>query len=209
MVFAALLLLLPGPQVRNGSALTDPVETVATVATEKSATRDLPSAPDPKRQPDDASGAPVVSSTDTTARAVPATELAAPAAIIIPRSAPLGIPDAPPKPAFLRTYESSRQRKIWYGLAAAGHSAAAFDAWSTRRAITGGYGTEANPLLRPFAHSGALYVATQVSPAFMDYLGRKMMTNRRPWVRKIWWLPQTAGASVSFAAGAHNMTLQH
>lgn len=103
--------------------------------------------------------------------------------------------------------ESPTQRKVWYTLAIAGHSAAAFDAWSTRRAISGGYGTEANPLLRPFAHSGALYVATQVSPALMDFLGKRMMTSRHGMFRKLWWLPQAAGAGVSFAAGAHNVAL--
>src|SRR6266852_4246858 len=114
-------------------------------------------------------------------------------------------PIQPAKPAFTGTYETARQRKIWYGLVFAGHSAAAFDAWSTRRAISGGYGTEANPLLRPFANSGALYAATQVSPAVMDYLGRRMMTSQHTWVRRMWWLPQTAGTGMSLAAGAHNV----
>jgi len=105
----------------------------------------------------------------------------------------------------LRPAETPRQRKIWYGLVFAGHSGAAFDAWSTRRAISGGYGQEANPLLRPFANSSALYAATQVSPAFMDFLGKRMMVSQHRWVRKMWWLPQAAGASCSFAAGAHNV----
>ena len=79
--------------------------------------------------------------------------------------------NAPIKPAVIRPVESPRQRKIWYALMAAGHSSAAFDAWSTRRAISGGYGTEGDPLMRPFAHSGAMYAATQVSPAVMDLSG--------------------------------------
>src|SRR2546428_13826643 len=83
----------------------------------------------------------------------------------------------------------------------AGHSGAAFDAWSTRRAISSGAGTESNPFLRPFAHSGALYAATQVSPAFMDFLGKRMMVSQHRWVQRMWWLPQAAGASFSFAAG--------
>ncbi len=114
-------------------------------------------------------------------------------------------PIQPAKPAFSRPYETRTQKKLWYGLAAAGHSAAAFDAWSTRRAISGGYGTESNPFPCPFAHSGALYAATQVSPAFMDYLGKRMMLSRHQWVRRMWWLPQSAGASLSFAAGVHNV----
>jgi hypothetical protein len=117
-------------------------------------------------------------------------------------------PATPPKSAIRGVrYEAPREKLVWIGLSAAGHSAAAFDAYSTRRAISGGFGTESNPMLRPFAHSNALYVATQVNPAVMDFVGHKMMTNRRPWVRKMWWVPQAAGAGFSFAAGMHNMSL--
>jgi hypothetical protein len=117
-------------------------------------------------------------------------------------------PATPPKAAIRGPrYEAPKQRIAWIGLSAAGHSAAGFDAYSTRRAISGGYGAESNPFLRPFAHSGALYMATQVSPTMMDFFGHKMMTNRRPWVRKMWWVPQAAGAGFSFAAGMHNMSL--
>jgi hypothetical protein len=118
-----------------------------------------------------------------------------------------GFPARPVKPAMTAVQETPRERKIWYTLAAVGHTGAAFDAWSTRRAITRGVGTETNPMLQPFAHSGALYAATQASPFLMDYLGKRMMTSSHGWVRKMWWLPQTAGASLSFAAGAHNTTL--
>jgi hypothetical protein len=116
-------------------------------------------------------------------------------------------PPRPLRPAAIPVEETPRQRKIWYGLAALGHAGAAFDAWSTRRAITAGAGTEGNPMLRPFANSGALYAATQASPLLMDYLGKQMMTSRYGWVRKMWWLPQTAGAGMSLAAGAHNTAL--
>jgi hypothetical protein len=112
--------------------------------------------------------------------------------------------NAPLKPAVIRPLESPRQRKIWYALMATGHGAAAFDAWSTRRAISGGYGTEGDPLMRPFAHSGAMYPATQVSPAVMDYLGHRMMNSNHGLLRRFWWLPQVAGASFSFRAGIHN-----
>ena len=111
------------------------------------------------------------------------------------------------KGALNGSYESSRQRKEWFGLMIADHSAAAFDAWSTRRAISGGYGTESNPLLRPFSHSNAIYAATQVSPAVMDYLGRRMMMSQRGWVRRMWWMPQAVGASFSISAGVHNARL--
>ena len=112
--------------------------------------------------------------------------------------------NAPIKPAVIRPVESPRQRKIWYALMVTGHSAAAFDAWSTRRAVSGGYGRESDPVLRPFAHSGAMYAATQVSPTIMDYLGHRMMVSHHGLLRRFWWVPQVAGASFSSGAGIHN-----
>ena len=108
-----------------------------------------------------------------------------------------------------RPGESPRQRKMWYGLVAAGHAAAGFDAWSTRRAVSSGQGQEANPFLKPFANSNAIYAAIQVSPAFMDFLGKRLMVSQNPRIRKFWWLPQTAGASVSLLAGRHNLGIVH
>ena len=122
---------------------------------------------------------------------------------------PAAPPFRPVKPVFTRPSETPQQRKIWYGLALAGHSGAAFDAWTTYRAVSGGYGREANPFMRPFANSRVIYAATQVSPAFMDFLGKRMMVSQHGWVRKIWWLPQAAGASMSFASGAHNVGVVH
>lgn len=109
----------------------------------------------------------------------------------------------------MRPRETPGQRKLWYGLMAVSHTGAALDAWSTRRAVSGGYGQEANPFLAPFAHSNSLYAATQVSPAIMDFLGKRMMTSQHPFIRKIWWVPQVAGASVSFVAVGHNLSVAH
>jgi hypothetical protein len=114
---------------------------------------------------------------------------------------------APLKPAMERPLPTPRQQKLWYTFMAVGHSAAVFDANTTRRAISGNYGTEGNPLLRPFSHSNAIYAATQVSPAVMDYVGRRMMTSSHPMFRRFWWVPQVAGASLSFSAGMHNYLL--
>lgn len=114
---------------------------------------------------------------------------------------------SPVKPGVRGSYETARQRKIWYGLVAAGHGAAVFDAYTTRRAVSGGYGTESDPLLRPFANSNAMYFATQASPAVMDYLGHRMLTSNHGWMRKMWWVPQVAGTSLSLAAGIHNYRL--
>jgi hypothetical protein len=119
-----------------------------------------------------------------------------------PRAA---LPFQPTKAAYTRPRETRGQRIAWYTLAVTGHGAAAFDAYSTRLALSGGYGTESNPLLRPFAHSSALYAATQVTPAVMDFLGKRMMVSEHRWVRRMWWLPQAAGSGVSVAAGVHNM----
>jgi hypothetical protein len=111
----------------------------------------------------------------------------------------------PLRPAYTRPRETRGQRLAWYTLTAAGHGAAAFDAYSTRRALSGNYGVEGNPLLRPFAHSNALYVATQVSPAVMDLIGKRMMVSENRWIRRMWWLPQAAGTGFSIGAGVHNM----
>jgi hypothetical protein len=113
----------------------------------------------------------------------------------------------PVKPAGHGSYETERERKVWYGLMAAGHSAAIFDAYSTRRAISGDYGVESDPFIRPFGHSNAIYLATQVSPAVLDYVGHRMMTSEHQWMRRIWWLPQVAGTSFSMGAGIHNYRL--
>ncbi len=115
----------------------------------------------------------------------------------------------PVKPATHRNFESRNQERLWYGLAAAGHAGAAFDAWSTRRALSGNWGTEADPLMRPFAHSGTIYVATQVGPVLMDLIGKRAMTSPNRWIRKFWWVPQTVGVSMSFRAGINNVGVVH
>jgi len=111
------------------------------------------------------------------------------------------------KPIMERPRPTPRQQKLWYTFMAVGHSSAAFDAYSTRRAVSGNYGTESNPLLRPFSHSNAIYAATQVSPAVMDFVGRRMMTSSHPTLRRLWWVPQVAGAGFSLSAGIHNYVL--
>ena len=116
-------------------------------------------------------------------------------------------PSSPVKSAIERPVPTPRQQKLWYTFLAVSHGAAAFDAWSTRRAVSGNYGTESDPFLRPFAHSNAIYAATQVSPAIMDYLGRRMMTSTHPTLRRFWWVPQVAGAGLSFGSGMHNYSI--
>jgi hypothetical protein len=205
MLLAAFLLLCPVPQIADtpNAVSGAPMAAMSSQTTDSSLSEDVPSAPAPKIRTDveeasNSTRAPLVNSTVATAALVLRS-----AEPILPRSA--GAPAPPPRSPFSRTYETHQQKKLWYALTFAGHGAAVFDAWSTRRAISSNYGRESNPLLRPFAHNGSLYVATQVSPAFMDFLGRRMMVSQHRWVRKMWWLPQTAGTGVSLAAGAHNV----
>ncbi len=208
MLLAAFLLLCPVPQmVDAANAVSDtsdaPAAAVSTQPTDSSLSSNIPSAPAPKIRADVAEASnsnptPLLNAPSSSAGLIlPSAEP------ILPRSA--GAPALPAKAPFFRPYETRPQRKLWYALTLTGSAAAAFDAWSTRRAISGNYGTESNPLLRPFAHSGALYAATQVSPALMDYLGRRMMVSQHRWLRKMWWLPQTAGTGMSLAAGVHNV----
>ena len=196
MLLATILLLYPFPQSADAiKAVTERPASVSMDAVRESfLSRALPSAPVPK----------IKSDTEIAADAHPAGVTPAPAAEpIAPGSAPLAF--RPGKPAFRPEDVSERQKKVWYALTLASSGAAGFDAWSTRRAISGGYGTESNPLLRPFAHSNALYAATQVSPLVLDYVGRKMMTSRHPLLRRMWWLPQSAGTGMSLFAGVHNV----
>jgi hypothetical protein len=196
MLLATILLLYPFPQ--SGDVAKSVVERPASVsvdaAKDSSLSKALPSVPEPK----------IKSDAEIAGDSNPAGITRASAGeAITPGSAPLAI--RPGKPAFNPEDVSERQKKVWYALTFASSGAAAFDAWSTRRAISGGYGTESNPLLAPFAHSGALYAATQVSPLVLDYVGRRMMTSRIPLLRKMWWVPQSAGTGMSLFAGVHNV----
>jgi len=187
MVLAAVILICSATQFDDAAKA--PAKAVAgqsanstvssnDIAKEAPAAAPLPSAPEPKVKPD-----------------------------VEPSAVQPGSQPFRPVKAITRPRETATQRKLWYGLLVAGHAGAAFDAWSTHRAVAGGYGQEANPFLRPYANSNAIYVATQVSPAVMDYVGRRMMTSRHPMVRRFWWVPQVAGPSFSFSAGMHNYSL--
>jgi hypothetical protein len=98
-------------------------------------------------------------------------------------------------------------RREWIALGIAQHSAAAFDAWSTRRALSTGNAQELNPLLRPFTDNSSIYVAIQVGPLLFDYVARRMMTSQHGWARHTWWIVQAASTATSIASGAHNLTI--
>jgi hypothetical protein len=194
MLLATILLLCPLPQIAGTAkavenapaAITISNGTADSATTSSLSSEPLPSAPAPKVKTD--------------AEIEPGIEPAA-------APAPAGAPMRGLKQAISSPVETRTQRTMWYALAISGSGAAAFDAWSTRRAISGGYGVEGNPMLRPFSHSNAMYAATQVSPLVMDLIGRRMMTSHHQWMRNLWWVPQSAGTSMSLYAGVHNTRL--
>jgi hypothetical protein len=200
VLLATVLLLSSFPQAGDSAkpAASVPAITRTEAAKDSAPALPLPSAPAPKIKTDaDSSSAQLEAhrvASDTTSSA--GTEA------IEPASAAFSF--RPIKPALTRPRETRGERVTWYSLMFVGHGAAAFDAWSTRRAVSQHYGTEANPMLRPFSNSGAMYAATQVSPAFMDYLGKRMLVSQNRWVRRMWWLPQAAGSGFSVYAGVHN-----
>jgi hypothetical protein len=124
-------------------------------------------------------------------------------AAAMPMVAPIALISTP-TPVIVKRTESERQKKIWYALTIANHSAVAFDAYSTRYAVSRG-AQELNPMLKPFASSGWIYPAMQVGAVGLDYVSHRMMRSKNPLLRKMWWLPQSANAVSSFAAGVHNM----
>jgi len=199
MVLATLLLLCAVPQLDDNAKVAN--DTPAAVSDNAKVANDTHAAVSDTAAKD---------STLTASAALPSAptpKLAADAEPIQPGSS--AQPFQPIRPVITRPRETPRQRKLWYALTAAGASGAAFDSWSTRRAISGGFGVESNPFLRPFSHSNALYAATQVSPAFMDFIGKRMMVSEYGLFRKLWWVPQLAGAGFSFGAAAHNVSIVH
>ena len=202
MILGALLLFFPVPQTVDTAKLTnDSPAAISESSTRGNAAPAASTAPAPTLV---ASAAPATTLGDLPVAPGPKVRSDAELA-----AEPGAMPFQPIKPAARKPYETPRQKKIWFALMAVGSAGAGFDAWSTRRAISGGFGTESNPFLRPFAHSNALYAATQVSPLVLDFMGKKMMSSQHPLLRRMWWVPQSAGATMSFAAGAHNVGVVH
>lgn len=116
------------------------------------------------------------------------------------------IPEVSTKETKFRDALSQPSRNQWLALALLQHGAAAFDAYSTRQAV--GHGAvEDNPMLRPFAGSGAIYAATQVTPLLLDLVARHMQRSEYPLLRRFWWMPQTVSAGLSIFSGVHNMSI--
>lgn len=117
----------------------------------------------------------------------------------------LSIPAVQPgKPVEVTAAEKRQPTRTWWMLTIAQHGAAAFDAYSTRQAISRG-AVEDDPLMRPFAHSPAIYVASQVSPVLLDLLSRRMMRSENPIFRRMWWVPQSGATAMFIFSGVHNL----
>lgn len=112
---------------------------------------------------------------------------------------------APTKPVKIILPET-HPRRAWLLLSMAQHSAASFDAYSTRLAISRG-AREGDPLMQPFAHSPAIYGAIQVCPLVLDFAARRMERSEHSFLRHTWWMPQTAATAVFLFSGAHNMNV--
>ncbi len=117
-----------------------------------------------------------------------------------------GTPQGGASPFRVKT-ETGETKQLWYALLVMQHSAATFDAWSSRRVIQNGSGYEGNPLLRPFAHSSAFYPVIHVGPILFDYLGYRMTKSPNRVLRRFWWIPQLAGTVVHLWSGAHNLSV--
>jgi hypothetical protein len=116
------------------------------------------------------------------------------------------VPEATPrKPAKIILPETHPSR-AWLLLSIAEHSAATFDAYSTRLAVSKG-ASEGDPMMQPFAHSPAMYGAIQVCPLVLDYVARRMERSQHSLLRRTWWMPQSAATGIFLFSGAHNVNV--
>lgn len=117
----------------------------------------------------------------------------------------LRLPDpTPAKPIRPIPIETTPPRKSWLLLAIAQHGAGAFDAYTTREAVSTG-AHEDDPFIRPFANSPAIYAVSQFGPTILDYAARRMQRSQHAFLRHSWWLPQSAGTALFVASGTHNL----
>ena len=110
----------------------------------------------------------------------------------------------PAKTARFVAAENAPSRRNWLILSFVQHGAAAFDAYSTRQAVSAG-AREEDPFMRPFAQTPAIYFASQAGPIFLDFAARRMQRSRNPLLRRTWWLPQSASTGLFLFSGAHNL----
>jgi len=108
------------------------------------------------------------------------------------------------KPARFISAESLPSRRQWIALSIAQHAAAAFDAYTTRDAVSRG-AVEQDPLMRPFANSSGIYAAIQAGPVVLDFVGRRMQRSDNGFLRRTWWVPQSVSTGMYLFSGAHNL----
>ncbi|MGD0962388.1 MAG: hypothetical protein ABSA57_00645 [Candidatus Acidiferrales bacterium] len=114
------------------------------------------------------------------------------------------VPESDSTPARFISAESLPSRRKWIALSIAQHAAAAFDAYSTRDAISHG-AVEQDPLMRPFANSSAVYAAIQACPVALDFAARHMQRSENIFLRRTWWVPQSVSAGMYLFSGVHNI----
>jgi hypothetical protein len=110
------------------------------------------------------------------------------------------------KPEEVKMAERSRYTRTWLALSLVQHGAAAFDAYSTRQSVSHG-NLEDDPIMRPFAHSGAIYAAIQAGPVALDFIARRMQHSEVGFVRRMWWVPQTISTGSFLFSGIHNLSV--
>lgn len=109
-----------------------------------------------------------------------------------------------PPPAFRPPDQGPiTHRKSWIILSAVEHSAAGFDAWSTRYALSNGR-VEADPLMRPFAGSAAIYGSIQAIPIGLDYIAHRFQRSSG-WTHRIWWAPQAIASATFLFSASYNV----
>jgi hypothetical protein len=112
----------------------------------------------------------------------------------------------PATPKKVLPVEEVPNRRNWLTLSIVQHSAATFDAYSTRQAVSTG-AVEADPLMRPFAQSPAIYFAIQAGPLVLDYAARRMQRSPNNFLRHTWWVPQSVSTGVFLFSGFHNLSI--
>ncbi len=122
-----------------------------------------------------------------------------------PSFSTIRIPDPKaPKQIGITSAEAYPSHRAWVALSVVQHSAAFFDAYSTRQAISKG-AVEDDPMMRPFASSPAIYGAIQAGPVLLDFVSRRMQHSEFSLVRRMWWVPQTMSTGAYLFSGAHNL----
>jgi hypothetical protein len=121
-----------------------------------------------------------------------------------PSLAMIRVPESESAPLRTISVESLPSRRQWIALSIAQHAAAAFDAYTTRDAISRG-AVEQDPLMRPFANSSGIYAAIQACPVALDFAARHMQRSDNNFIRRTWWVPQTISMGMFLFSGAHNL----